>query len=131
MGFRISNIKTLSSVADAVTDLESPIDLTIRLQEILTDWEKLANRWMHGDMSEYLSLAPFASRFISSIMREYEISNDRLPFGDKYTVWRGRKTVLINYLVDGTFDLSDQDTELKNFERYLFSRVHGSQNVHD
>lgn len=82
---------------------------------------------MLGDVGNYLSVDPLPCRFISSIMRDDGRSTDRVLFGDRYVVWRGRKTVVINYLVDGTFDRSKQGTEPKNLERYLFARVHRSQ----
>ena len=127
-GLRMGNIESLSSVGDAVTDLESPIDLTIRLQKIMTEWGKWAFSCMQGVVGDWSDPGPALSvGFISSIMRESYRNSHQLDFRDKFAVWSGRQPALQSSFIDGIFDQSKQDTELKDFERYLFSRVHGCQ----
>ena len=129
-------VKSVSSVGDAVTNLQNPTELTPRLKEIVTGWKQ----WFDdatGEGSYHSSNTDIDIMdidFRDTLLRNAfgVFSNDNFFLEDHYGFrfrerQHGRRPTPSGGTADGRVEQPQQDAELKEFERKLFTRIHGCQ----
>jgi hypothetical protein len=114
-GQYLGKVGNLTAVGDVVTNLLDPTDLEARLRQIIADWERTLNtpKLVWGD--ELLTPKGFKETLLRSF---YPRSSELGVLDAPYRVWCGEIAV--------SLDL-DAKGYLREFERSLFSRVHGCQ----
>lgn len=120
-GSLIEEIVSLSSVGDAVTNLDNPSDLTTRLLDIINDWE---NWFQQKVFSLDLPSNIKENAFRTSLLRE-ESGASGSGLSEQYTRWRPH--VLTTPSLGAPLLSQYLRPELRAFERKLFSLLHGCQ----
>jgi hypothetical protein len=117
MGHFYDRASSMTDIADVTTNLPDPTDLTERLLEIAKSWEGWYKKSTNPNIKDVI-LASLLRQFPIEISIEHE---SRLE--DKFLSWRTNTQSPSKYF-RGT---KSQLTELEDFERCYFSRIHDCQ----
>jgi hypothetical protein len=119
-GIFISPVALITRAGDCVANLRDPTDLKPRLLEIIAGWK--------DQVSTHINVNDFGT-FHQAVLRKYPwippYTWDSMK--KEYAVWSGCRSTIQSLSNDGVLNPQVHESALKNFERSLFSKLHGCQ----
>jgi hypothetical protein len=119
-GCWLGRIALITRAGDGVANLRDPTDLKSRLLEIIAGWKDQVSS--HIDVDNFGTFHQALLRKDSSTHRSLWDSTKK-----EYAVWSGCASTLESLSNDGILEPQAQESALKDFERSLFSKLHGCQ----